>query len=299
MAARAAQPLGGLHRLRRRRLLRHRLGRALARPGPAIGRIPRPGERHRAPFGPERALLGRLARPLRLPLPRRRYGRPYRNAHRPVRPGGPDRRGADTALRIADRPGEPGEPVGEHGRGRAAGRVTVQRRADERQQRRRDPGEVRLAVEDRVHLGLRRALPERGAPGRGERHGGGPGVHVGRLPGRLVREQLWRAVAGGAEEGPGLGDPGRVDHLGDTEVDQHGPPLGEQHVRRLDVPVHDAGRVDDRERGGEPLGEPDELRFRERAAPPHRLEEGLPLDVLHHQVRPVAREVGVEHLGDV
>ncbi|GAA3103244.1 hypothetical protein GCM10020001_020530 [Nonomuraea salmonea] len=63
--------------------------------------------------------------------------------------------------------------------------------------------------------------------------------------------------------------------------------------------MHDAGRVDDRQRGGDALREIDEVGDVERPVLAHPLEQRDALDVLHHEVRPRAVEVGVEHLGDV
>ena len=73
----------------------------------------------------------------------------------------------------------------------------------------------------------------------------------------------------------------------------------EQHVGGLEVAVDHPGRVDDGKRGGEPLREGDQVGPAQRAAPPYALQEGVALDVLHHEVGAVAGQVGVDDPGHV
>jgi hypothetical protein len=45
-----------------------------------------------------------------------------------------------------------------------------------------------------------------------------------------------------------LGDRGRIQRLGDAEIDDLRAGRGQDHVRRLEVPVHDSGRMDNGQR---------------------------------------------------
>ena len=70
---------------------------------------------------------------------------------------------------------------------------------------------------------------------------------------------------GGAEDRADGGQPGRVHGLRDPEVDHFGAGRGEQHVRRLEVPVHQPGGVDRAQRLGELPGQPQLVRPRTAA----------------------------------
>ncbi len=69
-------------------------------------------------------------------------------------------------------------------------------------------------------------------------------VDVAGRAGILAERLLGRDVLGGAHHHAGLGHRCRIDGLGDTEVgDLDLPGGGDQDVARLDVAVHQAGRV--------------------------------------------------------
>ena len=120
------------------------------------------------------------------------------------------------------------------------------------------PGQVRLAVHDPVEDRLVRSGAERRPPGRGEGHGGPPGVHVRERRAALPLDDLRRQVAGRAHEHAGHGQPGRVQGLGDAEVDHHRVAVHQHHVARLEVAVHHARRVDRGQGVREPGGQPDQ-----------------------------------------
>ncbi len=102
---------------------------------------------------------------------------------------------------------------------------------------------------------------EGGPPGRRVGHGAAPGEHVRGWPDDVDAVELLGAhVAGGADRGAHPGEDGDVGGERDPEVDDLGTGLGEQHVARLEVAVHDAGAVHGQQR----LGEPDRQRPQRR-----------------------------------
>ena len=139
---------------------------------------------------------------------------------------------------------------------------------------------------------------ERLAPGRRVRHRGTPGVHVGRAACRTALDHLRRQVAGRAHHEAGLGQPGRVGHVRDAEVDDHRVPAVEHDVARLEVAVHHAGRVDGGQRLGKPLGQAVERRAAQRSHLAHHLLQRPAGDVPGDDVGRAAGHVGVDHLGD-
>ena len=122
---------------------------------------------------------------------------------------------------------------------------------DQRVQPGRHGGDVGRGVHDPVQDDVGRPGPERRLPaGRvGDRHG--PGEDVRRRPG-LADDLLGRHEPGRAERDAGLGEAGRVQRLGDAEVDDLRAARGEEHVGGLEVPMHDPGRVDRRQRLRQP-----------------------------------------------
>jgi hypothetical protein len=79
---------------------------------------------------------------------------------------------------------------------------------------------------------------------------------VGRRPRALAAQLLGGHVGGGADGDPLLGDGGGVHPAGEAEVEQLHPAVRQHHhVLRLEVAVHDAGRVRGGEGGGELAGD--------------------------------------------
>ncbi len=183
--------------------------------------------------------------------------------------------------------------------GRAPGRVGGQRSGQQLGQRGGDAGQVGLAGDDPVEdglVGLVAAAEGRAAGGRvGQR--GAPGVDVGGRAARPALDDLRGQVAGRAHDQAGLGQPGGVRGLGDAEVDHHRAVIGEQHVARLQVAVHDAGGVDGGQRLGRAVGEQAQARAGQRpAGADHRL-QGRPGHVPGDDVGELAGHVGVQDLG--
>ena len=128
------------------------------------------------------------------------------------------------------------------------------------------------------------------------------GVEVRALARRVAGHDLGGDERLGAEHLAGAGEGRRVEGLGDPEVGEpRVPVVVDEDVLRLDVTVQDAGRVDVAE-GGEQLA-----RHLVGAGRVTAIEPGgeiAALDVLHHQVGPLARvevvdgnEVGVLDAG--
>ena len=154
------------------------------------------------------------------------------------------------------------------------GRILLPKRAEEGRERR-----------NRLSTAVAQQHPER--------------VEVGTRRGRLPGPHLRGHVPHGPDHVPGLCQRGRVPRLCDAEIRQpEAAVVVDQHVRRLDVTVHDAGLVDVLECGEELLGHPLYLRSRESlrgGAPRHRPSR----NELHDEVWPPLRDGGVEDRDEV
>jgi hypothetical protein len=143
------------------------------------------------------------------------------------------------------------QPVQKLVRGGPGLRVFGQRRFDQRLERvwyRRDVGVgVQHPVQDRIGIpGAERRMSDRRV---GDRHA--PDEDVGRrarAPGDLLR----RHETHGADHHARFSDRGRVQRVGDSEIDDLGAVLRQDDVGRLEIPVHDSGRVNDGQRLGQP-----------------------------------------------
>ncbi|MEZ0075764.1 hypothetical protein ABH927_005140 [Planotetraspora sp. GP83] len=133
------------------------------------------------------------------------------------------------------------------GRG-AGGRVLGEALGGQAAKRLLDRAEVGLGVHDAVEDGREAVAAEGRLAGGGVDHRAGPGEHVGGGSGLFARKLLGRHVRGRADHHRGQRR-GAVKGAGDAEVDDPRPVLAEQHVGRLEVPVHDA-RLVDRDQGG-------------------------------------------------
>jgi hypothetical protein len=93
------------------------------------------------------------------------------------------------------------------------------------------------------------------------------------------------------------GQRGGVGRPGDPEVDQPRPVRTEQHVRRLDVAVHEPRGVDPGQRRGQAVREDARRPDPERPDDAHGIVEGRARDVLGGQPRRRGVRVGGEHGG--
>ena len=122
-----------------------------------------------------------------------------------------------------------------------------------------------------------------------------------RVDGRAERPQVggWRRVLAAdplgrgeprrAHHHAGLGELGVVGEGGDAEVGQHGPVVAaDQHVARLDVPVHHPGGVRHAQRGEQLPGHLRGPPRRQRPRFPEHLVQRLRVDQLHHDPRTAA-----------
>ena len=158
----------------------------------------------------------------------------------------------------------------EDGRGRRpVPRAALQAGSDDGSQLGRQAGEVRRLggqPDEDVHHGV--ALVGR-VPGRREQQGRAEREHVaghGRLPG--VPGLLRGHVRGRAQRAPGHGELDPLGGPGHPEIDHAGAVGRDEHVGRLQVPVHQPGVVDRLQRLGAAGGQPAHRRDRERPAPP-------------------------------
>lgn len=97
-------------------------------------------------------------------------------------------------------------------------------------------------MQDAVEDCVSGARAERGLAGGRVRDSHAPGEHVGWLA-SLAEDLLWSHEARRADGYPGSGQGCRVKRLRDTEVDDFRPCGGQENVARLEIAVHDAGRV--------------------------------------------------------
>jgi hypothetical protein len=96
------------------------------------------------------------------------------------------------------------------------------------------------------------------------------------------------------------GDGRRVAGAGDAEVGElHRALAGQQHVRRLHVAVHDAGRVERAEGRQDAVGDADGLGDGERALAGQVRRQVAALDELHHEEQAALVLAGVVHDDDV
>ena len=181
--------------------------------------------------------------------------------------------------------------------GGARRRVLRQTGRDQLAQLSLQRAEFRFRVQDPVDHDGDGVLAERGRAGRGEDHGDAPGEHVGRGRHLARPELLGREIGRGPHRHPGRGHSRRVQRPGDTEVDHHRALGTHQHVGGLEITVQDARAVDRRQRGGRADGETFQGGAAPRPLAVDQLAQGRAGDVLAHDVRTAAGQVGVEHGG--
>lgn len=282
-----------------------RRGRRMRVPGrgPARGEHGRRGRRPRGrgPGGgaarrgdPSRGARGRETRRAE------RHGRRRGAAgSREPRAGQRDRRGVGAAA--VRRAGERGGPVGHLGRRRPLRGIRVGHAADQRRpagwHRGGDPRARGLARHGALHG--RGARERRGAGQRLQQHEP-ERVDVGGGRWRLAARLLGRQIRGRAHHESRRRDPVAVEQVRDAEVSQlrvEAAPrhIGrrEQHVRRLHVPVHDAGPVHGVQPLGQLGGQLRDLGGGQRSVPQQARQRGT-VDELHHEVVPAVADAGVE-----
>ena len=106
-------------------------------------------------------------------------------------------------------------------------------------------------------------------------------VRVGR---DLLRRHVGRGADRHAERGLGAGGGGVAQRARDAEIGDERVSVGEQHVVRLDVAMHDPGAVRLGERIGDFAKQPDGLRNGYGALAVEPFAQGLALDERHHVV---------------
>ncbi len=112
-------------------------------------------------------------------------------------------------------------------------------------------------------------VAEGAVPGRGVRDEVAEGEHVGRRGYRPACHLLGGHEGGGAEHRAGPGQRGGVRGVRDAEVDDARAVGGEQHVGRLEVTVHQPGRVDRAQPLRDPAEQAEDGRLGERPVLAH------------------------------
>ncbi len=129
-------------------------------------------------------------------------------------------------------------------RRRPAAGLLGQALLDQRAELGGDTVEVRSAVHDAVDQRGRGASAERAMPGGGVAEHRSEAEHIARRPDLAAFGLLGGHEPGRADHQPGVGQHARLRGHGDAEVDHAGPVVGQQNVRRLEVAVHHASRMD-------------------------------------------------------
>ena len=120
-------------------------------------------------------------------------------------------------------------------------------------------------------------------------------VHVRWRPGFCASSLLRTQIVGGADDQTSLGQPGRVRHPGYPEIGKFDAlkvrSVGEQHVARLHIPMHDPALMDERQ--GLRKGSTDlpQLSLTQRTSR-QPIGQCRPADELHHQERSIL--VGID-----
>ena len=180
--------------------------------------------------------------------------------------------------------------------GRRAGSADMQGSTSCRHLR-RDSVQARPLMRHPVQqLGLG-AVAVRPPPGGREHEHRGQAEHVARRPHRLTDGLFRRHVGQGPHQHAGAGQRARAGHPRDAEVDHPRPVVGKQHVVRLQVAVHQAGRVNRGERLRQAGRERQHRALSERALDCHRLTERRAGNVLGRQPEFLAIGVRVHHPG--
>lgn len=167
-------------------------------------------------------------------------------------------------------------------------RVLAQQRHDDGGQR---PGLLRvrrLLGHHGLHGADRRGAAERGGALHRRVEGGPERPEVGGRAGVAAPHPLGRQIVDGADEFTGSGDRRVPLDRRDPEVGDQDPPVArQQDVARLDVPVQHPGRVRGAQRAEDVQPDPGRLVGVDRTLLLGGVGERGPVDVLHHDPRPV------------
>lgn len=179
---------------------------------------------------------------------------------------------------------------------RPPGRILLQAAAQHVQQTRRHPVEVRRVVHGPVQQCVDRSTAERRPAGRSERQDTPEGEHVARRADAVPTTSLGllgRQIAGRADHHPGRRERPVLRCPGDTEVDEPRPVMGDQHIARLQVPVHQTGPVHLAQRLRQPGAEQPQSALGQRPVRGHRLAQRRAGDERRRQPRCLGVRVGV------
>jgi hypothetical protein len=198
----------------------------------------------------------------------------------------------------------PGQPVGGRRRRaefpeqlagrRAGGRVLGQAPLDHGPQLGRHVPERRASVDNPVQQRGRRPGAERRPAGSREREDTAEAEDVRGRADVAASGLLGRHEAGRAHHPAVRTQPGRIRGAGDAEVNDPRPVDGEQHVRRLEVAVHEARRVHGTEAACQPGRERPDRGDAERAVTGHGVCQRRASDVPGHQPGLRAIRIGVD-----
>ena len=117
----------------------------------------------------------------------------------------------------------------------------------------------------------------------------GEAIDIGARIHLALAERLFGGhVSGSADAGAGAGEtaarPPVRERERHAEIGEHGVPIGEEDVLRLDVAMHDAARVGEIERVAELAQDPQRILHRERALALETVAQRLARDVGHDVV---------------
>jgi hypothetical protein len=145
------------------------------------------------------------------------------------------------------------------------------------------------------HQPQRRTATEGPLTSGGEREDRAQAEHIARLADEQAARLLRRHEPGRPDEHPRLGQPAPFHRPRDPEVDDARPVGRQQHVRRLQVPVHQPGLVDRLQSLGEASRERAHRVRVQRAVLLHRVGEGRSRHVRRGHPRRLAFGIGVDN----
>jgi hypothetical protein len=168
---------------------------------------------------------------------------------------------------------------------------------DQRPHRGRHPVKVGGSVNDAIQQRRRCPRPERSLASAGEGQHRPEVEDIAGRPDFTAHGLLGRHEPRRSDHQAGLRQPRCLHGAGDAEVDDPRTVLGQQHVRRLEIPVHHAGGVDRIQALRQARGQRQQRRLGQRSVAVDCLGQRRPGNIGRSHPRHWAVDIGVHHRG--